>query len=255
MTKERIQKVLSAAGVASRRAIEQMLLEGRIAVNGALARSLPCFVDPASDLIELDGRPVGRRQRPRTYVLVSKPKGVVCSPDEDPNRPCVMEMVPDLPKGARCVGQLERDGTGLVLLTDDGQLQQHLTHARYQVPKTQVVEIEGRLGEEEIARLKAGLFVDGKRTAPAAVKVLRGSPTRSQLEIRSVENSDRVVRRMLEAVGRKVLRMKRVAIGPITDEGLKIGHCRHLRPGEVARLLRGASRAERPGKGQGTRTR
>jgi pseudouridine synthase len=240
MSQIRIQKAMSAAGVASRRAVEQMVLEGRVAVNGKLVARLPCFVDPARDRIEVDGRPVGRRSRQRTYILLNKPRGVVCTRQEDPGRPCVTDMVADLPRAVRCVGRLEMDSAGLVLLTDDGQLEQHLTHARYQAPKTEVVEIEGRLEEAQIATLKTGMFIDGRRTGRSAVRVLRSSPTRSLLEIRIVASHNRQVRRMLETLGHKVRRIKRVAIGPVTDEGLKVGHYRRLRPGEVARLLKGA---------------
>ena len=233
----RIQKFLAEMGVASRRSVEEMILEGRVSVNRKLVASLPCFVDPQVDDIRVDGR----RIRPilgggKKYVLLNKPRGVVCTQKDPAGRPCAVDLVPDLGSRIYCVGRLDVESTGIILLTDDGDLTQRLTHPSYGVVKTYVVTVDGRLSAEQIAELKAGTYLDGKRTKPTAVKVLRKSPAQSLLEIRLSEGRNREIRRILARLGHKVRRLRRVAIGPITDKGLKIGHFRLLRPTEIAKL-------------------
>ena len=236
MTKTRIQKVLSEAGLASRRAAEQMILDGRITVNGVLVTQLPCFVDPAVDDISVDGQAVARRSLERVYVLLNKPRGVVCTQQDPRGRPRAADMVPHLRQPVYCIGRLDDDNTGLIVLTNDGELTQYLTHPRYGVPKTYVVEVDGRLDSKAIAGLKGGVYLDGKRTGRASVKVLRSGPARSLLEISLAEGRNREVRQILARLGHKVRRLKRTAIGPITDRGLKVGHWRPLTAAEVAKL-------------------
>ncbi|MGB2822279.1 MAG: pseudouridine synthase [Phycisphaerae bacterium] len=239
MAKIRIQKVLSEAGVASRRAVEQMVLDGRVSVNGSAVTLLPCFVDPAADRIRVDGRIVGKRPAERIYLLLNKPRGVVCTQSDPQGRRRAVDLVPEIPgRRVYCVGRLDADSTGLLLLTDDGELTEYLTHPRYGAPKTYVVRIDGVLTGEQIARLKSGVFLDGKRTGGAAVKVLRKSPTQSLIEVTLTEGRNREIRRILLGFGVKVRRLKRVAIGPVTDRGLKIGSSRELRRQEVDRLRR-----------------
>jgi pseudouridine synthase len=240
MAKMRIQKVLSEAGVASRRAVEQMVLEGRVRVNGEVVAEVPCFVDPQADRIQVDGQLV-RRQRggEKLYFLLNKPRGVVCTQSDPQGRRKAVDLVPQIPgRRVYCVGRLDVDSTGVILLTNDGELTQYLTHPRYGVAKTYVVEIDGRLTGENIAALKHGVYLDGKRTGGAAVKVLRKGHQRSLLEITLTEGRNREVRRVLLKFGVRVKRLKRVAIGPVTDRGLKIGNFRALRAVEVAKLRR-----------------
>ena len=238
MTKIRIQKTLSQAGVASRRTVEQMILDGRITVNGQLVTTLPCFVDPACDDIRVDSRPVRKRPSEKLYFLLNKPRGVVCTQQDPQGRPRAVDLVAE---GGRvyCAGRLDVDSTGLVLLTNDGELTQRLTHPRYGVSKTYLVEIEGRPEEHLLSRLRAGVFVGGRRTGRADVKVLRSGPTRSLLEIRIAEARNREVRSLLHKLGHSVLKLKRTAIGPLTGKGLKIGHYRPLSAREVQRLRQG----------------
>ncbi len=254
MPKQRIQKVLAQAGVASRRGIEQMVLEGLITVNGKLVTELPCFVEDGDD-VRIDGQPV-RKRRPRdhAYYLVNKSTGVVCTQRDPQGRPRAIDLLPaGVTRRLYCVGRLDADSTGIIVLTDDGDLTEYLTHPRYGVPKTYMVEVEGRLGEEQMEKLKAGVYLDGKPTGRARVKVLRAGRERSVLEIQLTEGRNREIRRILRKLGNKVRRLKRVAIGPITDRGLKIGHCRILRRDEVEKLRRcgqpskpGSRRARKP---------
>jgi len=263
MAKVRIQKVLPEAAVGSRRAVEQMVLDGRISVNGETVTKLPCFVDPAVDRILVDGRIVRKRAAPKVYFLVNKPRGVLCTQSDPRGRPRAVDLVPEMPGKTRvyCVGRLDADSTGLVLLTNDGELTEYLTHPRYGVPKTYVVEIDGVLSADQIARFKAGVFLGGKRTAGAGIKILRKSPTRSLVQVTLTEGRNREIRRILVGFGVKVKRLKRVAIGPITDRGLKIGSVRVLGAVDVARLRRcgqrplGKDPAKKPARKPGKRGR
>ena len=154
-------------------------------------------------------------------------------------QPRVVDIVPPQRSRVFVVGALDDESTGVVLVTNDGELAQRMTHARFGLVKKYVADVEGRIGEEAIEALKAGMFFDGRRTRRAYVKVLSRSPERTLLEIDVSETHNRQVRRMFAKVGHKVRRLKRVALGPQTDDGIKIGHWRNLLPGEVRRLKAG----------------
>lgn len=237
MGKARIQKILADMGIASRRAIEEMVLEGRIEVNGKLIGKLPCFVDPEQDEIEVDGKLI-RQKRPdkKVYFLVNKPKNVVCTSHDPEGRRCITDLIPQIPQRVYCVGRLDKDSTGVIILTNDGELTERLTHPRFGVMKTYVVEVDGRLDPEEVERLKRPMYIDGKRTVGTWVKILRNSHERSTLEIRLREGRNREIRRVLARLGHKVRRLKRTTIGPITDHKLGIGNFRELTTKEVQRL-------------------
>lgn len=234
--KVRIQKHLSSRGVASRRAVEEMITQGRVSVNGKTVADLPCFVDPREDRITVDGEPVARRAKRRVYYLLNKPKGVVCTASDPYGRVRAVDLVEEESRRIYCVGRLDADSTGLLLLTNDGELTQHLTHPSHEVSKTYVVTVAGQMSPEELEKLKRGVFLDGKRTQGAGVKVLRRGGDNTLLEIRLREGRNREIRRMLLRLGHKVRKLKRVAIGPITDRGLKVGKYRVLSPGEVKAL-------------------
>jgi 23S rRNA pseudouridine2605 synthase len=239
MARKRIQKYLSEMGVTSRRNAEEMVLHGRVSVNGSVPQDLPVFVDPSEDDVRVDGRRVGGRKpgKPeKLYFLLNKPKGVVCTQSDPAGRSRAVDLVPDLGQRVYCVGRLDKDSTGIIILTNDGELTERLTHPRYEVPKTYRVEITGSLDAEAVDKLKSGMWMDGKRTNRTALRVLRRSPDRTLLEITLTEGRNREIRRMLARLGHKVKRLHRVAIGPITDRGLKVGNFRALRRHEVKRL-------------------
>jgi pseudouridine synthase len=238
MAKVRIQKALARAGVASRRVVEDMLLQGRITVNGTLVTDVPCFIDPEADDVRVDGQPVRKQQPRKVHYLLNKPQKVVCTQRDPQNRPRAVDLIPDIPQRVYCVGRLDADSTGLIILTNDGDLTQFLTHPRHGVEKTYVVEIEGRLDEKKVQRIKDGVWVDGRPGGGAKVRVLRRSAKRSLLQIALTEGRNREIRRTLARLGHKVRRLKRTAIGPITDRGLKIGSYRALRAKEVETLWR-----------------
>jgi len=237
--KIRIQKLLSAAGVASRRGVEQLVLEGRITVNGKPVSEIPCFVDADADRICVDGRRVRTRdERRKVYFLLNKPRGVVCTQSDPQGRPKAVDLVPPVGRRVYCVGRLDVASSGLILLTNDGELTQYLTHPRHGVAKTYEVQVDGRLTGEQIARLKRGVYLDGRRLAPAAIKVLRKAPERSLLEITLTEGRNREIRRILARLGHKVRRLKRTAIGPVRQRGLKPGSFRELTARELTQLRR-----------------
>ena len=238
MTGIRIQKLLAEAGVASRRAVEQMILEGRVTVNGELVMELPCFVAPTGDDIRVDGRRIRTGGGPKVYYLLNKPAGVVCTQRDSQGRPLATDVLGPVAQRVYCVGRLDISSTGLIILTNDGELTLHLTHPSGGVAKTYVVEADGCISGEAIEKFKSGVYVDGKRTALAQIKVLRRNPKQTLLRVRLSEGRNREIRRILAKLGHKVRRLKRVAIGPITDRGLKIGSCRRLRPQEIDRLMK-----------------
>ncbi len=239
MSKQRINKVLAAQGVASRRAIEDMILEGRITVNGELINKLPCFVDLDVDDVRVDEKKVRSRSGgTKTYFLLNKPRGVVCTQNDPSGRRRAVDFLPPTSQRLYPVGRLDIETTGLLVLTNDGDLTEYLTHPSHGVVKTYVAEVDGRVGGDQLDKLRKGVYLDAGRTQGAGVKVLRRNPERTSIEIKISEGRNREVRRILAGVGYKVKRLKRVAIGPITDRGLKIGSVRELTPGEVARLAK-----------------
>jgi 23S rRNA pseudouridine2605 synthase len=258
MDKVRIQKFLSRMGVASRRASEELVEEGRVQVNGTTVGELPVFVDPQVDTVSVDGKPLPKPEsmrEGRVYVLLNKPRGVVCTQSDPEGRPRAVDLVPNMGKRVYCVGRLDLDSTGLIVLTNDGELTEHLTHPRYEVVKTYIVEIPRQVAGEDIETIKAGVYLDGKRTQRSGVKVLKRNRNRTLLEIRLTEGRNREIRRMLAGCGYKVRRLHRKAIGAITDRGMKIGSHRPLVPAEVDALrAAGKTPNQRPTGRRGKKT-
>lgn len=249
MSKIRIQKVLAEAGVASRRAVEAMILEGRVEVNGQLVTDLPCFVDPASDHIRVDGQNVAAPSAAKTCILLNKPRGVVCARRDRYGRPRVYDLIRPMKGQVYCVGSLDVDSTGLVLLTNDGDLANRLNHPRYGVTRTYVVEVDGRIDARAVDKIAAGVFIDGRRAVPQRVRLLRRGGARSVLEVQLVESAGREVRQVLARLGYKSRRLKRTGLGPVTDARLKVGQFRVLAAREAASLRRAAS-GDNGGRGQ-----
>ncbi|MHC4561533.1 MAG: pseudouridine synthase [Planctomycetota bacterium] len=239
MAKVRIQKVLSEVGVASRRAIEEMIVEGWITVNGKLVIELPCFVDPETDRIMVRDTLVRLKDTgPKHYILLNKPKDVVCTSRDELGRKRAIDCVPGIGARLYCVGRLDADSTGLILLTNDGELTQHLTHPSHGVIKTYIADIDGHLTAEKIATFKKGVWMDGRRTSGAMIRVLKRAGRTSLLQVRLTEGRNREIRRVLARLGHKVRRLHRAAIGPINDRGLKVGSWRELAAAEVDKLRR-----------------
>lgn len=222
---ERLQKVLARAGVASRRAVEGMIVDGRIRVNGEPA-ILGQRVDPQKDEVEVDGSRLPLRAE-LVYYLLNKPSGVVTTADDELGRPTVLDHL-DSPHRVWAVGRLDLQTEGALLLTNDGDLTQRLTHPSYEVPKTYVVWVKGTMGERALRRLARGVELEDGPTAPARVSLVESSGGSSLVEITITEGRNRQVRRMIGAVEHDVIRLARTSIGPVA-----LGH---LRPGAVRRL-------------------
>lgn len=233
----RINKALSGAGLGSRRAVEELVRAGRVAINGEVVRELGRRLDPSRDRVEVDGSRVVLDQRLR-YWMLNKPLGVVSTADDPRGRPTVVEMVPEEPR-VYPVGRLDRDSEGLVLLTNDGELANRVTHPRYGVEKRYLAEVE-RLPVSAIARVQQGVELEDGPARAERARVVAGSGRRRMIEVVMVEGRKREVRRMLEAVGAPVRRLVRTAIGPLRLTGLAPGEYRALRPDEVRSLYRAA---------------
>jgi 23S rRNA pseudouridine2605 synthase len=230
---ERLQKVLARAGVGSRRSVEELIAAGRVRVNGRRAH-LGLRIDPSKDKVEVDGLavPLGIGV---VHYLLNKPRGVVTTAADESGRPTVLDMV-DPAVRVWPVGRLDFDSEGALILTNDGELTQRLTHPSFHVPKTYVAEVQGRLGGPALRRLRRGVELDDGPTLPADAVVLEQVRGSTLVELTVHEGRNRLVRRMFEAVGHPVVRLVRTAIGPIALGRLKPGAVRKLGPEEV-RLL------------------
>ena len=237
----RLQKILSAAGVSSRRAAERLILEGRVSVNGRTVTELGTKAHPESDEIRVDGRRIKAPAR-RLYILLNKPRGYITSRSDPQQRPTVVDLLREhgIPDYVFPVGRLDYDSEGLLLLTSDGDLAAHLTHPRHAVPREYEVQVRGIPDRHDLERLQRGIVMDGRRTAPAQVRLLRGleksAGDQALLSLIIHEGRNRQVRKMCDAIGHPVVRLRRVRIGPIADDRLKSGRFRELTPAEVAAL-------------------
>ena len=235
---ERLQKVLARAGLGSRRVAEDLIAEGRVSVNGEVA-VLGRRVDAEHDHIELDGVAVIARDD-LVYYLLNKPAGHVSTASDPQGRPIVVELVPATPR-VYPVGRLDIETEGLLLLTNDGDLTQLLTHPSFGVVKTYLAEVDGDPAPGTVRRLREGVELDDGVTAPARVKVLQRRDDTAAIEIGIHEGRNRQVRRMCEAVGHPVRRLVRTRIGPLADRRLRPGDWRPLSRGEVRRLYEAAT--------------
>lgn len=249
MPQERLQKILSAAGVASRRVAEALIAEGRVRVNGQVVDELGAKADPDVDHIDVDGRRL-HTAVPRRYILLYKPVHYVTTRSDPQRRPTVLTLLGEAGQGLYPVGRLDFDSEGLILLTNDGELADRLTHPRHEVPRTYEVRVFGVPTGETLRRLASGVPLDGRRTAPAKVRVIESftkkSGEQSLLQLVIHEGRNRQVRRMCQAVGLPVITLARTSIGTLTDRRMKPGMYRELRPAEVQQLRIDAGLAAGP---------
>jgi pseudouridine synthase len=237
----RLHKALADAGVASRRAAEQLIAEGRVAVNGRVVRSLPAFVDPAQDRIEVDGSPIAKpARRSRIYLMVHKPRRTICTNRDPEGRATIFHLVPHKQR-LFCVGRLDFETTGLVLLTDDGDLANRLMHPRYETPQTFEVHIKGTVAQPQLDHLLGGMYFkneDGRsiKARAAAARIMSQDADKSRLEIQMPPGQARELRRMLLRVDLNVKSLKRMALGPLRLKGVPVGGWRDLTRDEVATL-------------------
>ena len=261
--KERIQKILAAAGVASRRSIEEMVLQGRISVNGRVVTSLPVMVDPQKDKISVDDEIVRVAQRgtsERVYLLMNKPKGVYTTNVAQGEQTRAIDLLPPgFPYRVFPVGRLEAESKGLLLLTNDGELTNRLTHPRFGVPKTYTAVIDGFISPAEVQQLEKGIWMSdpkkggGFKTGRSRIRVVKRGRGRSIIEIAVRESRNQQVRRMLARIGHKVRELTRTKMGPLELHGLAPGQFRELMPKEL-RALRASTEPRGSTNGQAPMT-
>ncbi len=250
MARERIQKILAAAGFGSRRSCEAFVEQGRIRVNGRVVTELPCLVDPDQDRVAIDGRPV-RAARP-VYYLLNKPPGVFCTHNDPAGRKRAVDLLVGVRERVYPVGRLEAESSGLLLLTNDGELTQKLTHPRFGAPKTYRAEVRGSPSPEALERIRSGVWLSEGRSGRATVVIVHRDRERAILEITLRESRNREIRRVLARLGHGVRRLTRIRMGKLSIRGLAVGGFRPLSRSEVAYLYRLAeSAADRPDRADG----
>ena len=255
----RLQKVLADAGVGSRRACEALIEEGEVSVNGHVITALPAWVDPAKDHIVVRGKKL-HLDKPPVYVMLFKPRGVVCTNDDPEGRTRAIDLV-RAPYQARLypVGRLDVESSGLLLLTNDGDLANRITHPRYGVHKVYEVTVEGSLTEADVKKLEAGIFLPerrasrgkkpGRKASASKLRILKAARDRTRLLMELREGRNRQIRRMMLRQGYKVRKLRRIQLGPLKLSGLKPGQWRELLPEEMAALKKVAYRKESGARG------
>lgn len=232
---ERLQKTLARAGVASRRHAEEMILAGRVTVNGRTVRELGTKVDPESDEIRVDTVPLEFPKRSLTFLLM-KPKGFLSTVTDDRGRRTVLDLVPRTDRRLYPVGRLDEDSEGLILLSDDGTLANLVSHPRYGIPKTYELKIRGHIEGEDVQKVERGVWLAEGRTGPARIRIRKRGRDVSRVEVTLTEGQNRELRRIFARLGHPVLSLRRIRIGNLTGKGLKIGQFRRLSEREVREL-------------------
>ncbi|NPV26288.1 MAG: rRNA pseudouridine synthase [Firmicutes bacterium] len=244
---ERLQKVLAQAGIASRRRSEELILAGRVRVNGIIVNQLGMKVDWDRDVIEVDGRRLKKPVEP-VYILLNKPVGYVTTVRDPQGRKKVTDLIRGVSERIYPVGRLDYDTEGLLLLTNDGELTYALTHPKHEVSKTYLAKVLGVPSPAKLRTLQRGVQLEDGKTAPARVRLLARIEGNALLEIQVHEGRNRQVRRMCEAIGHPVLELKRTQLAFLSLDGLRVGQYRHLTPAEVRKLkqLAGSGQKKSP---------
>ena len=241
---ERLNKFLAHAGVGSRRHCEDLILRGRVSVDGQVVRTLGTRVDAATQQVAVDGTPL--KSEDFVYWLVNKPRGYLCTNHDPSGRPLAIDLIPPhVSQRVYTVGRLDEDSEGLLLLTNDGDLANRLMHPRFGIDKTYVVQVAGKPEHADIDQLLKGVWLSDGHVKARRVKRLKSQGESAWLEIVLCEGKNREIRRMLARLEHKVLRLKRIAIGPIQMGRLRAGKARPLRGEDLERLKRAAQRSQR----------
>jgi 23S rRNA pseudouridine2605 synthase len=233
MAEQRLQKVLAAAGVDSRRKCEELILEGAVCVNHKVVNKLPAFVDPEKDVITVNGKKI--RPVQKVYYLFNKPSGVICTNHDPQGRKKAIDIIKSRER-IFCIGRLDIDTTGLIILTNNSELANRLTHPRYELAKTYIARVKGMISGDLVEKLKKGVWLAEGKTGRAAVKILKRSHKESLVEVTIREGLNREVRRMFAKMGLPVKSLTRTRIGKINARGLGVGKFRALTKAEVAYL-------------------
>ncbi len=233
--KVRLQKYLSECGVASRRKAEDLIAAGKVKVNGKPA-TIGDKIDPKRDTVVVAGKKI-KKSKKNTYIMLHKPRGFITTLSDEMDRKCVAQLIEDVGTRVYPVGRLDRDSEGLLLLTDDGEFANALTHPTHHVPKTYRVTIRPTITEEQITALTTGIEIDGRMTMPSEVRVIEKKEGRVVIEIIIYEGRNRQIRKMCDALGLEVARLKRIQIGSVKLGMLKTGDWRNLTDEEVHKLM------------------
>ena len=234
--KERVQKIISAAGIASRRHAEKLITAGRVSINNVVVTELGVKADAQKDVIRIDGATIGV-EKTLLYIALHKPAGYITTLDDPEKRPTVIDLLPDVPERVYPVGRLDYDSSGLLLLTNDGDFAQKMQHPRFQTPKVYRVKIQGCLGKEELKQISKGVKLPDGMFKPENMQLEKFNDKSCWIRLTLREGKNRIIRRGFENTGHRVARLVREAIGSLTLEGLKEGEWRHLTTKEVNQLL------------------
>lgn len=244
---ERLQKLIAAAGIASRRKAEELILAGAVTVNGQVVTEPGSKADPETDHIKVTGRLINTRlaEKQKIYLLLNKPAGYLSSTADPQGRPLVIDLVGKYRNKVHPVGRLDFNSEGLLLLTSDGEFHNLITGAASRVPKRYVVKVKGQPDEAQVARLKKGVRIDGYHTAPAELRRLEESSANAWFEVVLYEGRNQQIRKMFAAIGHSVIKLRRTAIGFLRDQRLRSGDFRELTTEEAARFFRAAAQQKK----------
>jgi 23S rRNA pseudouridine2605 synthase len=236
---ERLQKIIAAAGIASRRKAEELMLAGEVSVNGKVVTELGTKADPDKDHIKVRGKLINPRlqKQENIYLLLNKPPGFLTSRSDPSNRPLVIDLLGPYRNKVHPVGRLDFNTEGLLLLTNDGDFTHLISHAAAEVPKIYEAKVKGKPGDHQIKLLERGVVIEGVRTAPAKIRLIEKSATNAWYEVTLYEGRNQQIRKMFDSIGHSVTKLRRVAIGFLRKERLKPGEFRLLNQDEVKRFF------------------
>lgn len=223
----RLQKYMAKSGIASRRKSEKMIEEGLVKLNGKIVTEQGIDIDPDKDIVMVDDKII-RLEENKIYIMLNKPLGYVTTMDDEKNRKIIMDLIENVDERIYPIGRLDMDTSGLMLLTNDGKLTNKITHPRNQVVKKYIAIVNGTPNKLELTKFRKGLMIDGRRTSPAKIKIMKNYETESILEIEINEGRNRQIRKMCEAINHPIKKLKRVSIGEIQLGGLPVGEWRYL---------------------------
>ena len=231
----RLQKFIAECGVASRRNAEKIIQSGRVTVNGELVDYMGAVIDPDKDVVEIDSKRISAETK-KYYIMLNKPKNYVTTVSDDLGRPTVMNLVQDINARIYPVGRLDFDTTGLLIMTNDGEFANILTHPRHTVDKTYIARVDKMLEEDQLEKLRRGVEIDGVKTSPAKVENIKRPQKGIEVKVTIHEGRNRQVRKMLESVGVNVMALKRISVGTLTLGNLPEGKWRRLSDAEINKL-------------------
>lgn len=244
---ERLQKIIAAAGIASRRKAEELIQAGSVAVNGKIVTELGTKADPTKDHIKVRGKLINPGQQEKVYILLNKPIGYLTSRSDPQKRQLVVDLVGPYAAKVHPVGRLDLNTEGLILLTNDGEFTNLIAHASHNVPKVYEAKVKGKPSEWQINKLARGVEIDGARTAPAQIVLMEETETNAWYEVTLHEGRNQQIRKMFDSIGHSVVKLRRIAIGFLKEEKIKPGEFRFLRETEVKRFFRlGSQVAAKP---------